>query len=85
MHNLVKEIAGVDFNELGNDLKVAKQVTLDTLQKNLDNKDKASIEACESVGHLLNEVDWLHLFSSTLICASFFSFFSCDKFGYFSN
>ncbi|XP_057447251.1 lysine--tRNA ligase, chloroplastic/mitochondrial [Lotus japonicus] len=56
MHNLVKEIAGVDFNELGNDLKVAKQVTLDTLQKNLDNKDKASIEACKSVGHLLNEV-----------------------------
>ncbi|TKY68889.1 Lysine--tRNA ligase [Spatholobus suberectus] len=56
MHNLVKETAGIDFNELGNDIEVAKGVTLDTLGKNLDNKDKGSIEACQSVGHLLNEV-----------------------------
>lgn len=56
MHNLVKEISGIDFNELGNDLEVAKQATLSTLGKNLDNKDKASIEACQSAGHLLNEV-----------------------------
>ncbi|KAF7814753.1 lysine--tRNA ligase, chloroplastic/mitochondrial [Senna tora] len=56
MHNLVKETAGIDFNELGNDLEVAKEVTLRTLGKNLDNKDKASLEACQSVGHLLNEV-----------------------------
>ncbi|XP_061364971.1 lysine--tRNA ligase, chloroplastic/mitochondrial [Gastrolobium bilobum] len=56
MHNLVKETAGIDFNELGNDLEVAKQVTLGTLGNNIDNKDKASIEACQSVGHLLNEV-----------------------------
>ncbi|KAL3028114.1 hypothetical protein AAZX31_03G095400 [Glycine max] len=56
MHNLVKETAGIDFNELANDLEVAKRVTLDTLGKNLDNKDKGSIEACQSVGHLLNEV-----------------------------
>jgi len=60
MHNLVKEIAGVDFSELGDDLEVAKRVTLDTLEKNLDNKDKGSIEACRSVGHLLNEVDFIH-------------------------
>lgn len=66
MHNLVKEIAGINFNELGNDLDVAKQVTLQTLGKNLDNKDKGSIEACQTVGHLLNEVDWLPLFSSFL-------------------
>lgn len=62
MHNLVKETAGIDFNELANDLEVAKRVTLDTLGKNLDNKDKGSIEACQSVGHLLNEVDLLLLF-----------------------
>lgn len=56
MHNLVKEVSGIDFNELGNDLEVAKQATLASLENNLDNKDKASIEACQSVGHLLNEV-----------------------------
>ncbi|XP_027334404.1 lysine--tRNA ligase, chloroplastic/mitochondrial [Abrus precatorius] len=56
MHNLVKETAGIDFNELGNDLEVAKQVTLGTLGKNLENKDKGSIEACQSIGHLLNEI-----------------------------
>ncbi|KAL9296134.1 hypothetical protein ACSQ67_022030 [Phaseolus vulgaris] len=55
MHNLVKEIAWVDFSEFGDDLEVAKRVTQDTLGKNLDNKDKASIEACRSIGHLLNE------------------------------
>ncbi|KAL2319854.1 hypothetical protein Fmac_028823 [Flemingia macrophylla] len=56
MHNLVKEASGIDFNELGNDLNDAKRVTIDTLGKNLDNKDKGSIEACHSIGHVLNEV-----------------------------
>ncbi|WJX91627.1 Lysine--tRNA ligase, chloroplastic/mitochondrial [Trifolium repens] len=56
MHNLVKEISGINFNELGNDLEVAKQATLSTLGNDLEYKDKASIEACQSVGHLLNEV-----------------------------
>ncbi|KAI9112821.1 hypothetical protein K1719_016138 [Acacia pycnantha] len=56
MHNLVKETSGIDFNEYGSDLYVAKEVTLSTLGNNLDNKDKASIEACQSLGHLLNEV-----------------------------
>jgi len=60
MHNLVKEIAGIDFNEFGDDIEVAKRVTLDTLGNNLDKKDKGSIEACQSVGHLLNEVDFIH-------------------------
>lgn len=67
MHNLVKEVSGIDFNELGNDLEVAKQATLASLENNLDNKDKASIEACQSVGHLLNEVNWLHLLFSSSI------------------
>ncbi|XP_054784060.1 lysine--tRNA ligase, chloroplastic/mitochondrial-like isoform X2 [Prosopis cineraria] len=56
MNNLVKETAGIDFNELGSDLDVAKKVTLSTLGNNLDKKDKASIDACQSLGHLLNEV-----------------------------
>ncbi|KAB2607550.1 lysine--tRNA ligase [Pyrus ussuriensis x Pyrus communis] len=56
MHNLVKESTGIDFGELGNDLKVAKEVTLKTLGVDLDHKDKVSIEACTSTGHLLNEV-----------------------------
>ncbi|MCI26368.1 lysine-tRNA ligase, partial [Trifolium medium] len=50
MHNLVKEISGINFNELGNDLEVAKQATLSTLGNDLEYKDKASIEACQSVG-----------------------------------
>lgn len=57
MHNLVKESTEIDFGELGNDLKVAKEVTLKTLRADLDSKDKVSIEACTSIGHLLNEVD----------------------------
>ncbi|KAM0995377.1 hypothetical protein FF1_005436 [Malus domestica] len=56
MHNLVKESTGIDFGELSNDLKVAKEVTLKTLGVDLDHKDKVSIEACTSTGHLLNEV-----------------------------
>lgn len=57
MHNLVKEATGITFNELGNDLQVAKEVTLKNLGADLDYKYKSSIEACSSIGHLLNEVD----------------------------
>ncbi|XP_058200507.1 lysine--tRNA ligase, chloroplastic/mitochondrial-like isoform X1 [Rhododendron vialii] len=56
MHNLVKEVTGIDFNELGNDLRAAKEVTIRTIGTGIENKDKCSIEACESVGNLLNEV-----------------------------
>ncbi|KAK4857127.1 hypothetical protein QYF36_024818 [Acer negundo] len=56
MHNLVKETTGIDFNELGNDLKAAKEVTLRGLGVGLDNKDKSAIEASPSLGNLLNEV-----------------------------
>lgn len=59
MHNLVKEATRIDFIELGNDLKSAKEVTLRILG-DLDNKDRSSIEACPSLGHLLNEVN-VHL------------------------
>lgn len=56
MLNLVKEATGIDFNELGNDIKVAKEVALKALGIGHDSKDKSSIEACTSVGHVLNEV-----------------------------
>ncbi|KAF7142361.1 hypothetical protein RHSIM_Rhsim05G0069400 [Rhododendron simsii] len=56
MHNLVKEVTGIDFNELGNDLRAAKEVTIRTIGTGIEHKDKCSIEACESVGNLLNEV-----------------------------
>lgn len=62
MHNLVKEATGINFNELGNDLNVAKEITLGTLGIDLDSKQKSSIEACTSVGHVLNEVDALFIF-----------------------
>lgn len=61
MHNLVKESTGIDFNDLVNDVKAAKEITLRALEINLDKKDKCSIEACPSVGHLLNEVSQHHL------------------------
>ncbi|KAJ0020603.1 hypothetical protein Pint_31449 [Pistacia integerrima] len=56
MHNLVKETTGINFHDLGNDLKVAKEVTLKALGTGLDNKDKSAIEASPSLGNLLNEV-----------------------------
>ncbi|OVA01616.1 Lysine-tRNA ligase [Macleaya cordata] len=56
MHNLVKEATGIDFNELGNDVKVAKEVAIKALGIGPESKDKYSIEACPSVGHVLNEV-----------------------------
>ena len=56
MHNLVEEVTGIDFTELENDLKVAKDVIMKALGVELDSKDKFSIEACPSLGHLLNEV-----------------------------
>ncbi|KAF9686518.1 hypothetical protein SADUNF_Sadunf03G0166900 [Salix dunnii] len=56
MHNLVKEATAIDFNELGDDLEVAKNVTLRTLGSGLESKDKHAIAACPSVGHLVNEL-----------------------------
>lgn len=60
MHNLVKEATGIDFNKFGEDLTAAKEVTLQTLDIGCDGQNKSSIEACPSVGHLLNEVELLN-------------------------
>ncbi|KAL0436755.1 UNVERIFIED_CONTAM: Lysine--tRNA ligase, chloroplastic/mitochondrial [Sesamum radiatum] len=56
MHNLVKEATGIDFTKFGDDLTAAKEIVLQTLDIGRDNQNKSSIEACPSVGHLLNEV-----------------------------
>lgn len=56
MHNLVKEVTGIDFLKFGDDLKAAKEATLKALDYSHDNQDKFSIKACASVGHVLNEV-----------------------------
>ncbi|KAL9275924.1 Lysine--tRNA ligase, chloroplastic/mitochondrial-like protein [Drosera capensis] len=55
MQNLVKEASGVDFGSF-DDLKVAKEVTLRLLEKNLQHQDKLAIESCQSMGHILNEI-----------------------------
>ncbi|KAJ6430766.1 hypothetical protein OIU84_018307 [Salix udensis] len=56
MHNLVKEATAIDFNELGDDLEVAKNVTFRTLGSGLESKDKHAIATCPTVGHLVNEL-----------------------------
>jgi len=61
MHNLVKEITGINFSELGEDLGNAKDTVLLALQDVLEPKDKSGIRACSSLGHLLNEVKLLRL------------------------
>ncbi|XP_042014981.1 lysine--tRNA ligase, chloroplastic/mitochondrial-like [Salvia splendens] len=55
MHNLVKEATGIDF-AMFEDLTAAKEVALEMLNAGGDNQNKSSIEACPSVGHVLNEV-----------------------------
>lgn len=57
MHNLVKESTGVDFIKLGTDLDAVKEAILSALDLGPRNPDRHSIEACSSVGHVLNEVN----------------------------
>lgn len=56
MHNLVKEATGIDFTEFGSDLNKAKDVTLSSLNMGSSNQEANSIGACQSIGHVLNEV-----------------------------
>lgn len=76
MHNLVKEATAIDFNDLGDDLEVAKDVTLRTLGSGLEGKDKSAIAACPSVGHLVNEVNMLLVSSFNYTRNLFFQPFS---------
>ncbi|KAL1831982.1 hypothetical protein ACET3Z_001633 [Daucus carota] len=56
MHNLVKEATGIDFTEFGSDLEKAKDVTLSSLNIGSNNQEANSVRACQSIGHVLNEV-----------------------------
>ncbi|KAL3649339.1 Lysine--tRNA ligase, chloroplastic/mitochondrial [Castilleja foliolosa] len=57
MHNLVQEATGIEFNKFGyEDLPTAKKVVLQTLDTCGYNHNKSLIEACPSLGHMLNEV-----------------------------
>lgn len=56
MHNLVREVTGVDFLELKDDVNAAKEAAATALGISLDSKGGSLIEACVSVGHVLNEV-----------------------------
>ncbi|KAJ4791044.1 Lysine--tRNA ligase [Rhynchospora pubera] len=58
MHSLVKEATGVDFHEFGNNVEAAKEAARGIFKAQSEGKDNTSslVEACTSVGHVLNEV-----------------------------
>lgn len=68
MHNLVKEATGIDFTEFGSDLKKAKDVTLNSLNMGSNNQEASSIRACQSIGHVLNEVSQHFLVQILTLC-----------------
>ncbi|MCH1923070.1 hypothetical protein L9G15_27035, partial [Shewanella sp. A3A] len=53
MHSLVKEATGIDFNSFGEDLESAKNAARGIKTESNEN---ISLQACPSVGHVLNEV-----------------------------
>lgn len=58
MHSLVKDATGVDFHEFGNNVEAAKEAAIGIFKARSEGKDNSSslLEACSSVGHVLNEV-----------------------------
>ncbi|XXG71220.1 hypothetical protein AAC387_Pa07g0522 [Persea americana] len=60
MHNLVKEVTGIDFNEFGNDTEAAKVAAKEAVARTLGNGVDSDVifffETCPSVGHVVNEV-----------------------------
>ena len=58
MHNLVKEYTSINFTDFGDDIEAAKEAAIKALGFQSDGKDALSIQACSSVGHVLNEVRW---------------------------
>uniref|UniRef100_A0A0E0CNL9 Lysine--tRNA ligase n=1 Tax=Oryza meridionalis TaxID=40149 RepID=A0A0E0CNL9_9ORYZ len=53
MHSLVKEATGIDFNSFGEDVESAKNAARGIKTESNEN---ISLQACSSVGHVLNEV-----------------------------
>jgi lysyl-tRNA synthetase class 2 len=55
MHRLVEEATGVDFNSF-RDTESAKNAATELLGIKTESRDNTSLQACSSVGHVLNEV-----------------------------
>lgn len=55
MHRLVEEATGVDFNSFG-DVESAKNAAKGLLGFKTESSENTSLQACSSVGHVLNEV-----------------------------
>lgn len=83
MHNLVKEATKIDFSDFGDDLEMAKRVTLTTLGDGLDSKDKLAIGSCPSIGHLVNEVIHKSFFSNIFAQHLSLSIPACDLIDHF--
>lgn len=56
MHSLVKEATGIDFNSFGQDVESAKRAVRGLPGFVVGNSESTSLQACSSVGHVLNEV-----------------------------
>lgn len=56
MHSLVKEATGIDFNSFGEDVESAKNAARGLSGVKEGNSESTSLQACSSVGHVLNEV-----------------------------
>ncbi|KAL5212895.1 hypothetical protein ABZP36_023742 [Zizania latifolia] len=56
MHSLVKEGTGIDFNSFGEDVESAKNAVKGVLGIKTESSENISLQACSSVGHVLNEV-----------------------------
>lgn len=56
MHSLVKEATGIDFNSFGQDVEYAKRAVRGLPGFVVGNSESTSLQACSSVGHVLNEV-----------------------------
>ncbi|KAK3159684.1 hypothetical protein QOZ80_1BG0049780 [Eleusine coracana subsp. coracana] len=70
MHSLVKEATGIDFNSFGQDVEAAKIAVRGLLEIKTGSNDRTSLQACASVGHVLNEV-FETVVESTLVQPTF--------------
>lgn len=69
MHRLVEEATGIDFNSFG-DVESAKNAARELLGIKTSGSDSTSLQACSSVGHVLNEV-FETVVESTLVQPTF--------------
>ncbi|KAL6871573.1 hypothetical protein ACP4OV_014402 [Aristida adscensionis] len=70
MHSLVKEATGIDFKSFGQDVESAKNAARGLPGMKIGSNESTSLQACSSVGHVLNEV-FETFVESTLIQPTF--------------